>query len=411
MSGPAFVVMPVQADGAQQSEQDTAKMASAIQQSLYENRRPNDQNRQGERGPLKELIAHQDSLYKYINWEDPVRTLGSYLGALSVLFGAHYLPLTQLALKIGAAILGIISLTEFSSRTFGPNTFLSRLRPKEYKTVPEPTLNATLRDIHDFIQYAVVQVQKIVFGQDLGKTFAAFLGFTTLFWLMKVVSPFSIAVLGLTTLYIAPLINSPHGRAVAQDATVRGKELANAATEKGNTLVQDSRAKAAELSSKAHEAVGGVQQRVGSLAQSGKQNANDLSNQASNRATDLRDMGIDAINKAPGITKLSSGDAEQYTYRSQSSTLDRGSDDYRYDTSGVANNASQFSSGIYDIPRQVAPYGNTANRTHYPNTTLDNREDMASSTSGQTAGWQMGSVADTDPRTSQQETQLPRMAL
>ncbi|KAJ0126530.1 Calpain-type cysteine protease ADL1 [Fusarium oxysporum f. sp. albedinis] len=310
MSGPAFVVMPVQADGAQQSEQDTAKMASAIQQSLYENRRPNDQNRQGERGPLKELIgkiqsrnnikkvtehrannldptAHQDSLYKYINWEDPVRTLGSYLGALSVLFGAHYLPLTQLALKIGAAILGIISLTEFSSRTFGPNTFLSRLRPKEYKTVPEPTLNATLRDIHDFIQYAVVQVQKIVFGQDLGKTFAAFLGFTTLFWLMKVVSPFSIAVLGLTTLYIAPLINSPHGRAVAQDATVRGKELANAATEKGNTLVQDSRAKAAELSSKAHEAVGGVQQRVGSLAQSGKQNANDLSNQASNRATDV----------------------------------------------------------------------------------------------------------------------------
>lgn len=58
------------------------------------------------------------------------------------------------------------------SRTIGPNTFLSRLRPKEYKTVPEPILNATLRDIHDFIQYAVVQVQKIVCGQDLGKTFA-----------------------------------------------------------------------------------------------------------------------------------------------------------------------------------------------------------------------------------------------
>jgi hypothetical protein len=38
--------------------------------------------------------------------------------------------------------------------------------------VPEPALNATLRDIHDFVQYAAVQVQKVVFGQDLGKTFA-----------------------------------------------------------------------------------------------------------------------------------------------------------------------------------------------------------------------------------------------
>lgn len=42
----------------------------------------------------------------YSQWEDPIRTLLSYLGALSVLLGAHYLPLTQLALKAGAVTLG-----------------------------------------------------------------------------------------------------------------------------------------------------------------------------------------------------------------------------------------------------------------------------------------------------------------
>ncbi|KAF4415168.1 Reticulon [Fusarium acutatum] len=379
MSAPAVVIMPVQANGAQQSEQDPSKLASAIQQTLEENISSSDRNLQGENGPLKELIAHQESLYKYISWEDPVRTLGSYLVALSILIGTHCLPLTQLMIKVGAVVFGIISLAEFVSRTFGPNTFLSRLRPKEYKTVPEPILNATLRDIHDFIQYAVVQVQKLIFGQDLSKTFAASLGFTALFWLMKVASPFSLAVLGLSSLYIAPLINSLRGRTIAQDATARGKELASAATEKGNTLARDSKAKATELTSKARETTGGVQQRVKSLAHNGKQTANELSTQANDRATtendeSLKDMGIDAISKAPSIAKRNSGDVEQYA-------LDMGYADYRHDARGEENNASQFSTGIDNTPRQMVPRGTTADRAHCPNTVLENQDNMASSMS------------------------------
>lgn len=49
---------------------------------------------------------------------------------------------------------------------------MARLRPREYKKVPEPILNDTLKDIHDFVQYAVVLVQRIVFGEQLEKTFA-----------------------------------------------------------------------------------------------------------------------------------------------------------------------------------------------------------------------------------------------
>jgi len=59
---------------------------------------------------------------------------------------------------------------EFASRTFGPDTFLTRLRPKPYKTIPEDTLNATLKDMHDFTQFSVREAQKIVFAQELDKT-------------------------------------------------------------------------------------------------------------------------------------------------------------------------------------------------------------------------------------------------
>jgi hypothetical protein len=220
----------------------------------------------------------------------------------------------------------------------------------------------------------------------------AFLGFTALFWLMKVASPFSLAVLSLSSLYVAPLINSPQGRAIAQDAAAQGKELASATAEKGNLLAEDSKAKAMELSSKARETTGGVQQRVKGMAQNGKQTVNELSTQANDRATDvshtvaekgesLRDMGIDAIRKAPNTAEGSLSDAEQYTHRSASSTLDKGQVDYRYDTRGGENNTSQFSTGIYDTPRQMATHGNISDKRQYSNTALENQDGMASSMS------------------------------
>ncbi|KAM0547223.1 hypothetical protein ACHAPJ_010485 [Fusarium lateritium] len=223
---------------------------------------------QGERrqsGPLKEIVAHQDSLYKYISWEDPARTMGSYFAALSFMLAVHYLHITQLALKMSAIALGVMSMAEFAGRSFGPNNFLSRLRPREYKTVPEPTLNATLKDIHDFIQYAVVQAQKIIYAQDLDATFGAFVATTSLYFLIQFMSPFGIAVLGLTTIYIIPLVTSPRGKDIARDGMVRAQELSNAAVDKGNALAQDSRATVSNLSSRAQDTAGDLRRRAGNM--------------------------------------------------------------------------------------------------------------------------------------------------
>ncbi|CAG7564478.1 unnamed protein product [Fusarium equiseti] len=338
MSGPAFVVMPVQTGGAEKSEQNPEECKIQIL------------------GNIKKVIeyhtdifnptAHKDSLYKYMN--------------------------------AGAVIFGTIFLTEFISRQFASDTFLLRLRP-EYKKVPEPTLNATLKDIHDFVQYGVVQLQKMIYGEDLGKTFVAFLSFITVFWLMKVASPFSLAVLGLTSIFIAPLVNSSHGRAVAQDTVARGKELANTAAEKGKTLAEDGKSRAAELSSKAHETSQDVQQQVGNLTERGKSTVNSISGQATAEDSGkLRDMGVDAISKAPSTAKPSFDDAKQDKPRTYASILDEGSDDYRYDTGGAANNISQSSDNTFNTPRRMAAHNNTINKSHCPDTALRNREKIVS---------------------------------
>lgn len=62
-----------------------------------------------------------------------------------------------------------MSIVSFVSKSFKSGS-TPREVPREYRRAPEDTLNATLKDIHDFIQYFVVEIQRILFGEDFNKT-------------------------------------------------------------------------------------------------------------------------------------------------------------------------------------------------------------------------------------------------
>ncbi|KAK5063046.1 hypothetical protein LTR84_005122 [Exophiala bonariae] len=384
MSDANFVAAPVPNEGAKYSGNDEADFTSAIRHltnektnpgqssernhpvSLTQREQPNQYNQAERSGPLKQIIANQDSLYKYISWEDPIRTLGSYIGALCILFGTHYLPLTQYVLKGGVTILGVVSVTEFASRSFGSNSLSTRLRPKEYKRVPEATLNATLKDVHDFIQYAVVKAQRIVFGQDLDRTFGACIGLAVLFWLNKVVTPFWLAVIGLTSIYITPLVRSPQGRAVAQNAGVRAQELASAATEHGKVLVEDGKTKAAELSAKTRDA------------------ASNHSGAATDNVKGLSQSGKNAVNNAAGSTSSTLSDAKQSIGSSLPSSITGQSNGDRSVGSGIADKTSQPSNGASENVRQLGSGSHTDRQ-------YDHSENVLPSYAGRAGGEKVGS--------------------
>ncbi|KAI0408306.1 hypothetical protein F4802DRAFT_406362 [Xylaria palmicola] len=290
MNDSAYVVMPIRADGGP-PEQDANEVATALEDTLYEklHRHGNtgmdpasasmQESQLAREGPLKKVIANSDSLYSYISWEDPVRTLTSYFGLLGLLYGIHYLRCTQLLLKAGAIGLGVIVFTSLLSRSTRSD-FFARMRPKEYKQVPEPTLNATLSDVHDLVQYLVVQAQKIVYCEDLQATFSAFMTVTALFWLIKFLSPFNLEILGLSTAYLIPLLTTPSGREAAQTAKVRAQELASVTAENAGVAMRGGKAKAVDLSH-------GAQHAAGNLLSKTQQTASNMTSGAQNLAGNL----------------------------------------------------------------------------------------------------------------------------
>jgi hypothetical protein len=174
-------------------------------------------------------------------------------------------------------------------------------------------------------------------------------------------------VIGLTSIYIIPLVASPRGRAAAHDASVRAQDLASAASETGQRHAQNGKAKVAELSSAAQEVVSDGQGRIQNLAQSGKDTVADLSGRAKGSASDiygaaaenvrtLPQTGVSAINKGSGTVNSSLGQAQRYISSSLSTDIDGTSDENRAAvTGGAVNEVSQPSNGMAESAKQKAP--------------------------------------------------------
>jgi hypothetical protein len=221
------------------------------------------------------------------------------------------------------------------------------------------------------------------------------------------VSPFWLAVIGLTSIYIIPLVASPRGRAAAHDASVRAQDLASAASETGQRHVQNGKAKVAELSSAAQEVVSDGQGRIQNLAQSGKETVADLSGRAKGSASDmygaaaenvwtLPQTGVSAINKGSDTVNSSLGQAKRHISSSLSTDTDGTSDENRAVTGGAVNEVSQPSNGKQKAPEDVLVSDQSEWATNKdrlfsssatkPPSQVDYRESAVSSLSGQTEG-------------------------
>jgi hypothetical protein len=211
----------------------------------------------------------------------------------------------------------------------------------------------------------------------------AFLGFTALYWLTKIVPPFWLTVIGLTSIFVAPLLSSPEGRGAAQDASVRAQELAKAAAEKGTALAQNGKVKTAELSSKGKQTAADLSART-------RDTASDMTRIAAENMRKLPQTGTNAINEAPGIVSSAFGDAKGYISTPPSTIINGNSDGNRSITGGAANKVSHLSNSASETAKQMAPGVNAGKQPD-----SDHLQNAVSSLPAQTGGEKTGSVADT----------------
>jgi len=207
-------------------------------------------------------LTHYHSFFSsLLSWEHPRASGIAYLATVIFIFAARYLDIIRYSFKLTYMILGITVLAEAVGKGLFSTGFTSQVRPKKYYTVSKETLNSLIGDVHELINFFVIEAQQIVFAENLFVSGAAFIGAFLSYYLIKIVPFWGMSLIGTSVLFLTPLIyktnkelidaNLSKASSVINQQTVQVKNLASQqaarATETTKSFVGDYSAKAQEM--------------------------------------------------------------------------------------------------------------------------------------------------------------------
>jgi hypothetical protein len=69
-------------------------------------------------------------------------------------------------------VLAITITAEAAGKALVNNGFATQLRPRKYYTVPKETLDAIIGDVHELINFFVIESQRILFAENISASAA-----------------------------------------------------------------------------------------------------------------------------------------------------------------------------------------------------------------------------------------------
>ncbi|KAK4543265.1 hypothetical protein LTR36_005815 [Oleoguttula mirabilis] len=153
----------------------------------------------------QDLTHYHSFFYSLLSWENPRATAISYVTIVLFIFACRYVPLVRYGLRLTWMVLGITAAAEIAGRMVFDQGFASKLRPKKYYTIPRETLESTIDDALHFVNFFVIESQRIVFAENVYATVAAFFTALITYGLIKITPAWGLALLGITSAYFVPL--------------------------------------------------------------------------------------------------------------------------------------------------------------------------------------------------------------
>lgn len=90
-----------------------------------------------------------------------------YASIVTLIFAARYLDILRYAFKLTWMSLGVTVGAEVIGKLVMSNGLATQMRPREYYTIQEETLNALIGDVHELINFFVIEAQRILFAENV----------------------------------------------------------------------------------------------------------------------------------------------------------------------------------------------------------------------------------------------------
>lgn len=154
----------------------------------------------------QQLTHYHSFFYSLLSWKNPRASGIAYLATIAFIFVTRYLDVLRYAFKLTYMTLGITVFAEILGKSLFKTGLTSQVRPAKYYTLSKDTLDNALGDVHELINFFVIESQRIVFAENIGASIAAFIGAFLSYWLVKIVPYWGLALISTSVLFIAPLI-------------------------------------------------------------------------------------------------------------------------------------------------------------------------------------------------------------
>lgn len=147
---------------ADKARQETAQVQNEFSNLAASRKTPDTQTATGQ-----PLTHYHSALYTLLSWENPRATAISYVAIVLFIFAARYIPIARYALRLTWITLGCTAAAELAGRMVFEQGFASKIRPKKYYTIPRETLESYTEDLEQFINFFVIEAQRIVFAENV----------------------------------------------------------------------------------------------------------------------------------------------------------------------------------------------------------------------------------------------------
>lgn len=91
----------------------------------------------------------------------------AYATIVSFIFVVRYLDVLRWAFKLTWMVLGITVAAEVAGKALLNNGFATQLRPRKYYTLQRETLDALIGDVHELINFFIIESQRILFAENV----------------------------------------------------------------------------------------------------------------------------------------------------------------------------------------------------------------------------------------------------
>ncbi|KAK4248138.1 Reticulon-domain-containing protein [Corynascus novoguineensis] len=192
------------------------------------------------------LTNYHSFFSELLSWRNPRASAIAYASLVTFIFSVRYLDLIRWALKLTWMVLGITIAAEVAGKALLNNGFATQLRPRKYYTIPRETLEMMIGDVHELINFFVIESQRVLFAENVYASAAAALAAFISYYLVKIVPYWGLAVIATTVVFFTPLIYTTNQELI--DSQLKhASEVVNAQTAQLCTVAQKHTAQATQV--------------------------------------------------------------------------------------------------------------------------------------------------------------------